>query len=90
MTELFASKCKIKDNSEVMLIKKQIFRMPITTHIDIKKVSKNVKTSIIIKKIQTINSVSKGTKKAKIGILGLNPHNGELKNNSEEKICNSD
>ena len=88
VTELFASKCKIKDNSEVMLIKNKIFSVcPITTHIDIKKVSKNIKTSIIIKKIQTINSwyLKRYKKKAKIGILGLNPHNGELKNNSEEK-----
>ena len=88
ITELLASKCKIKNNSEVMLIKsKKLSVSPITTHIDIKDVPKNIKKNLIIKKIQTINSwfLKKNKRKAKIGILGLNPHNGELRENCEEK-----
>ena len=38
MTEFLAKKCKIKDNSEVMLISNNNLKVsPITTHIDIKK-----------------------------------------------------
>ena len=88
VTEFLASKCKIKNNSEVMLIRNKRFAVcPITTHIDIKNVSKSLKSEIIINKIITINNFFKRffKKKPKIGILGLNPHNAEMKRNSEEK-----
>ena len=88
VTEFLASKCKIKNNSEVMLIRNKKFAVcPITTHIDIKNVSKRLKSEIIINKIITINNFFKRffKKKPKIGILGLNPHNAEMKRNSEEK-----
>ena len=87
VTELLASKCKINDNSEVMLIRnKKLSVSPITTHIDIKNVSRNLNTNLIVKKVQTIHSwyLKKNKKKVKIAILGLNPHNGEFKNKSEE------
>ncbi len=87
VTELLASKCKIKDNSEVMLIKGEKFSVsPITTHIRLKDVSKKINSNLIIKKLTTINKWFKliYKKKPKIGILGLNPHNAELKKNSEE------
>ena len=58
---------------------------PITTHIDIKDVSRKIK-KIIINKIITINKwfQTKYKKKIKVGVLGLNPHNAELRKNSEE------
>ena len=42
---------------------------------------------VIIKKIVKINKwfISKMRKKPKIAIMGLNPHNAELRTNSEEK-----
>ncbi len=86
-TEFFASKCSIKKNSEVMLISSNKFSVsPITTHVDLKYVSKKLNTGLIIKKIKTINSCFKNIfkKKPKIAILGLNPHNSEFKRNSEE------
>ena len=92
VTELLASKCKIKDNSEVMLIKSSNFSVaPITTHIKIKDVHKSIKKEIIIKKLFTINNWFRKiyNKKPKIGILGLNPHNAELEKNSEEKNNNT-
>ena len=47
ITELLASKCKVKNNSEVMLIKnKKLSVSPITTHIDIKDVSKKYKQKV--------------------------------------------
>ncbi len=88
VTEVLSKKCNIRDNSEVMLIRNKKFAVsPITTHIDIKNVSKNLKSQIIINKIFTIHKFYKSffKKKPKIGILGLNPHNAEMKSNSEEK-----
>ncbi len=87
VTEYLASKCRVVDNSEVMLIKSQKLSVcPITTHINIKDVSKKLSSSIIQRKIKTINNWYKKRykRKANIGILGLNPHNAEYKRNSEE------
>ena len=60
---------------------------PITTHIDIKNISKKINQQIIIKKINTINHWYKKNlkKKPKFAVLGLNPHNAELRTESEEK-----
>ena len=42
MTEFLASKCNIKNNSEVMFIgNNKLSVAPLTTHIDVKEVSKN-------------------------------------------------
>ena len=59
---------------------------PITTHVDIKSISKRIKRRIIVKKVKTINKwyKAKFSKKPKIALLGLNPHNGELRKLSEE------
>ena len=92
VTEYLASKCKIQDNSEVMLIRnKNLSVSPLTTHIRLKDVPKKINRDLIIKKIKTINKSFKSIFliKPKIGILGLNPHNAELKKESEEiKIIN--
>ena len=59
----------------------------ITTHIDIKNVSKSIKIKNIINKSNTIEKWFKKNFniKPKIGILGLNPHNSEMEKKSEEK-----
>ena len=88
VTEYLAKKCKINDNSEVMLIhNKKLSVAPLTTHVDIKNVSKNINAKNIIKKTKTIDKWFKINlkKKPNIGVLGLNPHNSEMKKNSEEK-----
>ena len=48
---------------------------------------RSLKSQIIINKIITINNYYRRIfkKKPKIGILGLNPHNAEMRKNSEEK-----
>lgn len=87
VTEYLASKCNIVDNSEVMLIKNNRFAVsPVTTHIDLKNVSKSINKKIIIKKLKTINKwfLKQYGRKPKLAILGLNPHNAELSKNSEE------
>ena len=87
VTEYLADKCKVSDKSEVMMIKGQNFSVcPITTHIEIKQVSKKIKSKTIITKVKTIQKFFKEyfKKKPKIGILGLNPHNAEYRPDSEE------
>ncbi len=88
VTEYLAKKCLIKDNSEVMVIRnKHLMVSPITTHVSIKSISNKITKSVIIKKIKIINKwfIENFKKKPSIAILGLNPHNAELRKDSEEK-----
>ena len=88
VTEYLASKCKIKNNSEVMLIKNDKLAVcPITTHINIREISGKIKKELIITKVKTIDNwyKKKLKKNPKIAILGLNPHNAEMRKDSEEK-----
>ena len=88
LTEFFAKKCKIKKDSEVMLIKnKKISVSPITTHINLRDVAKKINRKIIVKKIKTLHFWFKKFEKKtpRICLLGLNPHNAEFKKNSEEE-----
>ena len=87
VTELLASKSKVNKDSEVMFIhNKKLSVVPITTHINIKDVSKKININLIIKKMNTLQKDFRilFNKKPRIGILGLNPHNAELNSNSEE------
>ena len=87
VTEFLASKCKVSKDSEVMLIhNKKLSVVPLTTHINVNKVSKKLDTNLIIKKMNTLQKqfIKLFKKRPKIGILGLNPHNAELTQNSEE------
>lgn len=75
ITEFFAHKTKSKN--EVMLIfNKELSVSPITTHLPLNKVTKNIKKQIIVNKIITINRFYKNTLKLKpkIALTGLNPH----------------
>ncbi len=87
VTEYFASKCRVKKDAEVMLIfNENLSVSPITTHLNLKNVSKKITSNIIITKVLTLNKQFKKifSKKPKIGLLGLNPHNDEYRPNSEE------
>ncbi len=89
VTEFLASKSKINKSSEVMMIhNKKISVVPLTTHIDIKKISAKINSTFIQQKIQVLSKSYKNLfkKKPKIGVLGLNPHNAELKKESEELL----
>ena len=88
VTEFLASKCLVKKDSDVMIIKnKKLMVSPLTTHLDIKSISKKISQRLIVNKVKIINSWYKKIfkRKPKIGILGLNPHNAELRKDSEEK-----
>ena len=87
VTEYLARKNKIKKDSEVMLIFNKKFSLsPITTHINLKKVSKKINQRVIREKIKTIELWFKKQygRKPKLAVLGLNPHNAEFNKNSEE------
>ena len=86
ITEYLSSKTKSKN--EVMLIyNKDLSVTPLTTHIPIKLVSKNVSKKKIINNIQLICAFYKKylKKKIKIAVLGLNPHCETVDKVSEEE-----
>tara|TARA_B100001287_G_scaffold9284_1_gene7153 strand:+ start:77 stop:1027 length:951 start_codon:yes stop_codon:yes gene_type:complete len=75
ITEYLAEKTNSK-NPVMLIYNKKLSVTPITTHLPIKYVSKNINKSKIIKKVKSINSffVNNLKKKPKIAVLGLNPH----------------
>ena len=86
VTEYLAKKTNSK--YPVMLIyNKTLSVVPITTHLPIKYVSKNINKSKIINKIKSINSffVHNLKKKPKIAVLGLNPHCETIEKTGEEQ-----
>ena len=86
ITEYLAKKTNSKE--PVMLIyNEKLSVSPITTHLPIKYVSKNIKKSKIIKKVKSINNffVENFKKKPKIAVLGLNPHCETIEKAGEEQ-----
>ena len=71
----------------MLIYNKTLSVSPITTHLLLKDVAKKIGRKMIIQKLKTINNwyKKKFKKKPKIAMLGLNPHNGELKKDTEEK-----
>jgi 4-hydroxythreonine-4-phosphate dehydrogenase len=88
ITEYLAK--KTKSNQSVMLIyNKRLSVCPITTHLPLKFVAKNINKKKIIEKISLINSFYKKNFrfKPRIAVLGLNPHCETVdKFNEDEKI----
>ena len=90
ITEYLMNKSRSKD--VVMLIyNKKLSVSPITTHLPIKYVAKQITKEKIVKNVLKINNFFKHTlkKKAKFAVLGLNPHCETVDSYSEEeKIIN--
>ena len=86
VTEFIANKMNLSGKEVMLIYNKKLSVCPITTHINIKKVSKNLFKKKILNKVSTINKfyIKKFKIKPKIGVIGLNPHNGEFKKDSEE------
>ena len=86
ITEYLAKKTKSK-NPVMLIYNERLSVSPITTHLPIKHVSKNLNKSKIIKKIKSINSffVKNLKKKPKIAVLGLNPHCETIERAGEEQ-----
>jgi 4-hydroxythreonine-4-phosphate dehydrogenase len=80
ITEYIADKTNNKNKENMLLFNEAFSVLPLTTHIPIKKVYKEITYKKIEKACKNINNFYLRTikrKKFKIGILGLNPHNGE-------------
>ena len=88
ITEYLAKKTK-KNNDVIMLIyNKKLSVSPITTHLALKDVPKNISKDKIYKHVKLINEfyIKKFYKKPKIAITGLNPHCESNFHNSEEDL----
>mgnify|MGYP006095861073 CR=1 FL=1 len=91
VTEYLAKISNLRNKEVMMIYNKKLSVVPLTTHIELNKVTNKIKFNLIKKKILILNkSYFKIFKrKPKIAILGLNPHNSENRVNSvENKIIN--
>ena len=80
ITEYIADKTNNKNKENMLLFNEKFSVLPLTTHIPLKEVYKEISYKKIEKACKNINNFYSNTlkrKKFKIGILGLNPHNGE-------------
>jgi 4-hydroxythreonine-4-phosphate dehydrogenase len=91
ITEYIADKTNNKNKENMLLYNENFSVVPLTTHIPLKNVYKEITFKKIEKACKNINFFYSNIlrrKKIKIGILGLNPHNGEngYIGNEEKKI----
>jgi 4-hydroxythreonine-4-phosphate dehydrogenase len=86
ITEYLANKTNTKKFA-MIIYNKNLSVCPLTTHIPIKYVSKQINKSEIINKVKLIDKFWKKNfnKKVKIGITGLNPHCESIDSFSEDK-----
>ena len=86
ITEYLANKTKSK-NHAMLIYNKNLSVCPITTHLPIKLVTKNISKKLIIKKILLVNDfyVRHFNLKPKIAITGLNPHCESINNFDEDQ-----
>ena len=86
VTEFLGRKLGISGKEVMLIYNKELSVSPITTHIKLKKVSSKISKKNIVNKLIVINEffIKQFKSKPKIGIIGLNPHNDELRKNSEE------
>ena len=88
MTEYLANKNKVKKYA-MLIYNKNLSVSPITTHLPIKYVSKNINKKLLKDKISLINQFYKKflKKKPNIAVTGLNPHCESIDNfNEDQKI----
>lgn len=91
ITEYIADKTSNNNKENMLLYNENFSVVPLTTHIPLKNVYKEISFKKIEKACKNINYFYSNIlrrKKIKIGILGLNPHNGEngYIGNEEKKI----
>ena len=87
ITEFLSRKAGQKDNEVMLIYNKELSVCPVTTHIPLSQVNKNISQYKIVKKVKIINDFYKKifSKKPNFAILGLNPHNFSSSKKSEEK-----
>ena len=88
ITEYVSEKFNINE-SAMLIYNKNLSVCPLTTHLPLKNVTKNINKKNIIKKVKLIDNFYKTMfrKRPKIAVLGLNPHCESVdKFNEDEKI----
>tara|TARA_B110000003_G_scaffold251041_1_gene264517 strand:- start:1456 stop:2421 length:966 start_codon:yes stop_codon:yes gene_type:complete len=88
ITEFISNKFNVKKKA-MLIYNKELSVCPVTTHLPLKSVSKNINKKIIIEKVLLINNFYKINFgfKPKIAVLGLNPHCESINSfNEDEKI----
>jgi 4-hydroxythreonine-4-phosphate dehydrogenase len=89
ITEYLAKKSNIKKKVAMLIYNKKLSVSPITTHLPLKEVHKNITKNRIINNVKLINQFykKKFKKKPKIAVTGLNPHcESNYKSSEEDKI----
>ena len=86
ITEYIAKKTKSK-NQVMLIYNEKLSVSPITTHLPLKYVTKNINKEKIVKNVKQIRKFYENflNRKPKIAILGLNPHCETIDKVSEEK-----
>ena len=86
VTEYISKKTKSK-NQVMLIYNDKLSVSPLTTHLPLKHVAKNISKEKIIKNVKQIKKFYENllNKKPKIAILGLNPHCETIDKVSEEK-----
>ncbi len=87
ITEFLSRKTSRTGNEVMLIYNKELSVSPVTTHIPLSQVNKNISQYKIVKKVKIVNNFYKKifNKKPNFAILGLNPHNFSLSKKSEEK-----
>ena len=87
ITEYLADKFNIKKFA-MLIHNKNLSVSPVTTHLPLKKVTKNINKKSIIEKVILINDFFKTyyNIKPKIAITGLNPHCEDLLDSNEDRL----
>ena len=85
ITEYISHKFSVKNNA-MLIFNKKLAVCPITTHLPLKLVAKNINKKIINEKVKLINLFykKKFNLKPKIAVLGLNPHCESVLNFNED------
>mgnify|MGYP001483687191 CR=1 FL=1 len=86
ITEYLAKKVKIKNDFAMLIFNKKLSVSPLTTHLALKYVNKNISQKKICNHVKLISKFYEKNfmKKPKIAITGLNPHCESNFKNSEE------
>ncbi len=88
ITEYLAKKTKVDNNVAMLIFNKKLSVSPITTHLSLKDVHKNISQKKICNHVKLISKFYKKNflKDPKIAITGLNPHcESNFKNSEEDK-----
>ena len=89
ITEYLANKTGKKNNAVMLIYNKKLSVSPITTHLPLKDVHKNISPKKIINHVRLINKFyqKKFKKIPKIAITGLNPHcESNFKSSEEDRV----